>query len=395
MKLNSCYLGLYLCIFFFTHSQLEAQLWSQDFSSIDAQVERCPKKLNEDLPALTAYLNEITENELEQVRAIYYWITTHIAYDWKALEVDKRINHFTKDILERKVAVCYGYAQLFQEMCELSGISSHTVDGYAKGTATTDLPLEKPNHSWNAVSILGKWYLLDATWGSSTINKNDEFVQISNDDYFLIPPEQFVFTHLPGNTMWQLLPDPVPVNSFMHSDIAIYRHLNEADSIYAYPDSILQFRRLSAAQQRLLNSERTYRSHPTTGNGHELGHTLIDYAGILSDSVELLSPETDLTTILNKNDQIIQFCRQANALTSLYGWQKELFINTLINQAVIRYNELEVVNDEQVDQTIEQILNLLKEAQALLAETQASFFTRIAKEKCANYIDIVKELGQY
>src|SRR5690606_11087438 len=135
-------------------------------------------------------------------------------------------------------AICFGYAQLFQKMCALADIKSAVVNGYGKGTVSASLPMEEPNHSWNAVRIDGRWYLLDATWGSSTQSRENEFVQISNDDYFLIPPEKFVLTHLPGNAMWQLLGNPVSMKTFLQADTTILQHLLLSDSTYAYTDSL-------------------------------------------------------------------------------------------------------------------------------------------------------------
>ena len=69
-------------------------------------------------------------------------------------------------VLQRKVAVCDGYARLFTTLCDYAGIRSAIIVGYAR--AGTNKPAKRfgINHYWNAVMIDGNWYLLDATWAS-------------------------------------------------------------------------------------------------------------------------------------------------------------------------------------------------------------------------------------
>lgn len=375
-------------LFLLSISCLGAQNWADDFSAIDLHAGKSPKSLHENLPALTAYLCENTDRELEKVRAIYVWITTHIGYDWKAADQDKRINHFIRDILDRKVALCVGYAQLFQQMCQLAGIRSAVVHGYAKGTASALLPLEEPNHSWNAVMIKGEWYLLDVTWGSSTVNQKNEFVQISNDDYFLIRPERFIQTHLPGNPMWQLLNTPVPADDFLQPD-TILSPVVPTDSGFAFRDSLETFYTLSIARRRVIDYERSYQFYPTTSNKKQLGHALIDYAGILSDSLENLSKEEERPQIIELNSDILRYCRRARALTPFYAWQEELLINALINQAVFKYNWQDELG-EALETSDEEILSLLEEAQKILLEGEDSYFNRMARRQCEHYLAIVK-----
>lgn len=379
---------LFILLFCCCLSPLEAQNWSNDFAAIDQRARKSPKQLHEDLPALTAYLCENTETELEKVRAVYVWITTHIGYDWKAIDSEKRINHFIRDILQRRVALCFGYAQLFQEMCNLAGIRCAIINGYAKGTATTELPINEPNHSWNAVELDGKWYLLDATWGSSTISKQNEFVQISNDDYFLIRPEQFIRTHLPGNPMWQLLPDPISAESFMGSTPP-RMPTPVADSLFNFNDSLDRYFALSPARQNLLNYERTYDFYPTSDNAEQLGHALIDYAGLLTDTLEQIPAETEPERILAINRHILQLCSRARQLIEFYPWQEELFVTALINQAVHLYN-LPAPADNDTAGSRETILPLLEKALDIIREGRDSYFNRMARQQCEHYIATIK-----
>lgn len=385
MKIKPFSACLLLGLLWLPFAHLPAQGTQPDFSAIDSRALRSPRALSTDLPALMAYLVADTNSELEKVRAIYVWITTHIDYDWKAAEQDKRINHFISDILERKVAVCFGYAQLFEKMCSLAGIQCALVNGYAKGTAVSEGVPEEPNHSWNAVRIDGRWYLLDATWGSSLRNKANNFVQIVNDDYFLVMPQKLVLTHLPGNPLWQLLANPVPMAVFQKTDTAVREHLSIPDSTYAYRDSLAMFQRFPPERRRLLEYERTYQFYPTAANGGQFGHALLDYAGILSDSLEKLSPDDERELIAQFHEQIIALCRSAKTLIKFYPWQAELFVNTLISQAVLQYNYPELAPANEAAG----VLALLEEARDQLGSMEDSYFSSMAREQCARYIEIV------
>src|SRR5690606_17695995 len=118
----------------------------------------------------------------------------------------------------------------------------------------------------------------------------------------------------------------------------ILQHLLLSDSTYAYTDSLNAYWELSPARQRLLEYERTYEAYPNAKNGGQLGHALIDYAGILSDSLEQFSTESERPQILQFNAEVIRLCRQAQPYITFYPWQLELFVNALLNQAVYTYN---------------------------------------------------------
>ncbi len=107
---------------------------------------------------------------------------------------------------------------------------------------------EPVTHTWNAVCINGDWQLVDPHWGvrytlmgsslvpdvysgggsylsvtkavSSTVWDEREigakFVYECNEFYFLMEPQQAIYSHFPGQTEWQLLPieKRLPLNQF-------------------------------------------------------------------------------------------------------------------------------------------------------------------------------------
>lgn len=196
------------------------------------------EKLSETLtPAVLA--QELTlpySNDLQKVKAIFYWITENISYrtrsgfsrkkispvlveetnDTAALKpLDERV---AQTVLDERVAVCDGYARLFKTLCIYSGIQAEVINGYARTEATKRIQRFRPNHSWNAVLIDSVWKLLDVTWASGYISwHGGEFVRQLDEQYFLSTPEQFIREHYPDDLRWTLMDDPPLMPEFRHS----------------------------------------------------------------------------------------------------------------------------------------------------------------------------------
>lgn len=188
-------------------------------------------------PALLAQqLTLPFKTEREKVESIFRWITDNISYqsnspiirsrqNKKPLEDDdtsmvlKPLNErVAENVLRRREAVCDGYARLFKTLCDFAGIESELVTGYATGYRTT---IFRSNHTWNAVSIDNKWYLLDATWASGYINYRGDYVKHYDAKYFLTPPQQFIRDHYPEDMKWSLLSFPFFPGEFNQSP---FRH---------------------------------------------------------------------------------------------------------------------------------------------------------------------------
>jgi transglutaminase/protease-like cytokinesis protein 3 len=181
------------------------------------------KKISDEAIAPALLAQQLTlpyTTEKEKVESIFRWITDNISYqsnspiirskqNRKPLEDDdtsmvlKPLNErVAENVLRRREAVCDGYARLFKTLCDFAGIQSELVTGYATGYRTT---IFRSNHTWNAVSIDSKWYLLDATWASGYINYRGEYVKSYDARYFLTPPHLFIKDHYPEDMKWSLM----------------------------------------------------------------------------------------------------------------------------------------------------------------------------------------------
>jgi hypothetical protein len=194
----------------------------------------------EQVAVLAKHLTEQDSTELQKVTSIFKWITSNIAYhvrpDRRKVIGKNSLKNYQSEIgeeddgsplkplnervsetvLRKKVAVCDGYARLFTTLCDLAGIRSEIIVGYA--SSGTNKPTERfgVNHYWNAVMIDGKWHLLDATWASGYV-KDNEFVPVYDDSYFLVPPDGFIKDHYPDDARWTLLPDSKVPEEFRRS----------------------------------------------------------------------------------------------------------------------------------------------------------------------------------
>jgi len=100
---------------------------------------------------------------------------------------------------------------------------------------------------WTAILINGTWHLADVDWGSKGINGVNEEWELVDDNgkgarefmkpkrkityeydefYFLTNPEQFIYTHFPNETKWQLLARPVTLEEFSQMAI-LHSHFFE------------------------------------------------------------------------------------------------------------------------------------------------------------------------
>ena len=199
------------------------------------QIDRKVSSIDASTPEILAQkLTAGYVHELEKVRAIFSWITQHISYntgiytkrypslkylsdpidtlsEWKS-----GIEMAAMRVLHRRFAVCEGYARLFKTLCDYSGIRSEIINGYARCYREGSVKF-RTNHTWNAVMIDSSWYLLDLTWASGYINPANEFVQHTDESYFLTPPRFFIRDHYPEDLRWTLLESPPAASEYFYS----------------------------------------------------------------------------------------------------------------------------------------------------------------------------------
>jgi len=184
-----------------------------EFAAIDAHALAAPPWAATSVTALASYLAEPAADDRGKARAIFRWITANIAYDPALREEVLR----PEDVLERRRAVCSGYAALFKALAEAAGLEAEIIHGHAKAAGyQAGRGMEASfEHAWNAVRIGGEWALLDCTWGAGWLDGAGRFAPRFTDHYFLTPPEVFADDHFPHDVRWQLLERPISREEYL------------------------------------------------------------------------------------------------------------------------------------------------------------------------------------
>lgn len=196
----------YILIFSFLMSGFSM---GQDYEIIDATIELYPTRFSS-AEELSKFISRDFTSEEEKVRAIYTWIIRNVAYD---PDEYKQFNYNFKNYRERNakeeitrkkviqrtlkkgIAVCEGYAMLFERLCELQGVSNYLVRGDIKSNFNDIGRPFKKVHMWNVAMIDGQTFLFDATWGAGKYD--GEFIREPSYFYYKTPPEQLIKTHYP------------------------------------------------------------------------------------------------------------------------------------------------------------------------------------------------------
>jgi len=198
-----------------------------------------PVLSQETVADLSKKLTGTLSSEREKVSAIFHWITSHISYRVKpgkqavigaasrrnTMEPEEDLSplkplneRVAETVLQKRVAVCDGYARLFTTLCDYAGIRSEVIVGYARTGSNQQAGRFQVNHYWNAVMIDQQWYLLDATWASGYLSGDGSvFIRDYDQRYFLTPAKIFIRDHYPDDARWTLLPDAEVPEEFSSS----------------------------------------------------------------------------------------------------------------------------------------------------------------------------------
>lgn len=169
--------------------------------TINAQVFENPEL---GLPKLIRNVMVGAMNEAQKVRIIHDWICNNIAYDTALYFSGKSDKQDYVNVLKNRKALSAGYSSVFMEMCRLSNVEAVRIVGWSKGFGYTGELGNKTTHEWNAVKLGASWYLIDCTWDAGYVDWKT-FVKHYSQDWYMLSPEFFIYSHLPEDDAWQLL----------------------------------------------------------------------------------------------------------------------------------------------------------------------------------------------
>ncbi|WP_300726672.1 transglutaminase domain-containing protein [uncultured Bacteroides sp.] len=162
-----------------------------------------------DYSALAQSITAGAVTSYEKAEAIYRWMIRNIAYD-------TTYSIYTADeCYDYRRGVCQAYCELYQAIAACVGLDCRIISGISRNTV--DHEVSTDGHAWLFVVTEPERFsgiLVDPTWGAGSV-KGRMFYRSDNDmSWFNVDPHWLIFTHLPDESMWQLLPTPVTKEQF-------------------------------------------------------------------------------------------------------------------------------------------------------------------------------------
>lgn len=201
-----------------------------DFRQVDSFA--LTVKYQKDIYRLAKDLSEPYTEDIYKVRSIFRWVADNIEYDYEFVNDDKEVKRpdcdnsvdcrqvikqweedYVREILKKKKGICYGYARVFQKLCEIVNIQTEIISGYVKNKPYQIGNTLSVSHAWNAVMLDSVWYYLDPTWAAGYVSHDEEtdklleFKKVYKNYYWLTPFNRLVRNHYPKNGKWVETPN--------------------------------------------------------------------------------------------------------------------------------------------------------------------------------------------
>ncbi|KAH9485416.1 Kyphoscoliosis peptidase [Psilocybe cubensis] len=195
------------------YPEIPSCLQCRDFSKVDAHAALFPRTSVHSLQNLALGLEEPFEDEVDKARVIFTWLHCNIAYDAVSFLTGNVQPSTPESTLASGLAVCEGYAGLFEQLGELMGLQVHTVSGHGKGysyqplKAGDAIPEKSSGHAWNCILLNGEWHLVDPCWGAGVLTGSGTYEAKFSPHWFISSPSEFGRTHFPTDPSFQLTPE--------------------------------------------------------------------------------------------------------------------------------------------------------------------------------------------
>eukprot|EP00761_Pharyngomonas_kirbyi_P007141 gb/GECH01007150.1/.p1 GENE.gb/GECH01007150.1/~~gb/GECH01007150.1/.p1 ORF type:complete len:366 (+),score=57.76 gb/GECH01007150.1/:1-1098(+) len=192
----------------------EASQKNRPLRRIEVVVKSTPLSAFQSVRLLSNYLSREYEdyNDLK-VMVFLRWMTEHLKHDKKNR---KRFESPEEILAYRKISK-RGFAIFFKNLCDFASVNCEIIEGYVKDCYFIAEKYQNFYQLWNAVEVQGSFKLVDPMWatgsfpirevkGKRSVNYPPHF----NEYWVFTRPEQFIHTHFPFNTKWQLFPKEKP-----------------------------------------------------------------------------------------------------------------------------------------------------------------------------------------
>lgn len=244
------------------------------FIRADSVALAAPDSAAQSVTRLAGYFRSRLASNEELVRAFYVWCGHNISYDAENMYTFRTVDNPGQLVIETLIsrkAVCQGYAAVFHELCQISGVESYIVHGYTRQNGA----VVNVNHAWIAARPRDEWKLYDPTWAAGII-RDGVFVPRFTNEYFQPDPARFIKTHMPFDPIWQCLYYPYSPALFYSQQPPV----KTIENHFSYPDSI-------AAYLALPKEERLQQTLRRIDQDGIVNNAIGEYRRYLQQSIEV------------------------------------------------------------------------------------------------------------
>ena len=229
------------------------QLSNPSFSQVD-KAARCITSLPNMVTAAvlaTNYVCRPYRSAVQRLRAIFTWCSERVSWDDDVMlhGYDDQYTD-TRRVIQTKRGSSREVSALIVEMCTAIGVHAEQVTGFLKAPGEgLDLDaVTRPNHYWNAVLVDNEWRILDASIASPTNPKRARYSSLSSSIaeawYFLAPPSEICWTHVPCDTTQQHMVPPVSPDVLLALPGSCPPFFRLGLNMHAYDTSIVRIEEL-------------------------------------------------------------------------------------------------------------------------------------------------------
>lgn len=184
-------------------------------------------------------IKKTAKTDFDKVKAVNDYIVSNTSYGGIG---DDR--HTAYGLMQKKIAVCQGYALSVQKMLTKLNIPVRYVVGRSLNQ----------DHAWNKVKVSGVWYNLDTTWNDPVPNSETEI----SYKYFLISDAQLKKTHT-----WKKANYPAATNkkydfladsssAVLVGNVFYYSNSKDKERLYSYNLKTVKKEKLSNTRVQYL-----------------------------------------------------------------------------------------------------------------------------------------------
>jgi hypothetical protein len=227
-----------------------AQVKVSPYRAVDSIALQIPDSITRSTAGIARYISRHFRSEDDKVRAAFIWVASTFNYDVAGMYTfrgketqDEKITR----VLTTHKGVCDHYSAVFTDICRKLGLRAYTIMGYTKQRGE----MSTLAHAWCTVYTAHTWKLYDPTWASGFISKGT-FTPRINNEFYDVPAEKIIASHMPYDPMWQMLNNP-----YNSAEFAQGQH--DADRMahyFNYSDSIVAYERQSEEQQLIATARR-------------------------------------------------------------------------------------------------------------------------------------------